>query len=239
MRLNYFVGTVVLASIFFISGCTHFEQISDYENSSSQSVTENPFQNYDQDEQNIIENADTSDNKLGVYKPSIKVMVDDDDWYEKSINVRVNSVNVDETVVSGIDYKDINDIYDGLNTDMTLKDDFVFVQINLSLLCDETMDEVNLSMFKIEFVVDSEPYIAEKSYQSEKLYNDDPHRESIINLTANQEKSINVGFVAPKQILESDDIQFIAAFQGIAVEMGENPYEGAATFNLTSEIVKK
>ena len=222
MRLNYFVGTVVLASIFFISGCTHFEQISDYENSSSQSVTENPFQNYDQDEQNIIENADTSDNKLGVYKPSIKVMVDNDDWYEKSINVRVNSVNVDETVVSGIDYKDINDIYDGLNTDMTLEDDFVFVQINLSLLCDE-----------------SETYIAEKSYQSEKLYNDDPHRESIINLTANQEKSINVGFVAPKQILESDDIQFIAAFQGIAVEMGENPYEGAATFNLTSEIVKK
>lgn len=239
MRVRYFMETVVLASLFLFCGCTSTRDVSRNESDDSITITERPFQNYDQYAQTVIDGTDTSDNALGIYKPSVKIIVDNDNWDEKSINVRVNSVNVEEISISGIDYKEINDIYGGLNDDMTLKEDFVFVMANISLLCDESIDEANLSDFKIEFASNGDPYIAEKSYQSEKLYNDDPHRESIISLDANQEMTIDIGFVTPKQITESDNIQFIAAFQGMAVEKGDNPYEGAATFNLTSEIVNK
>lgn len=238
MRISYFIAAVVLASIVLLSGCMSSEQSSDGESNSSLSITENPFKNDDQSIQYFSESTDASDVVLGVYKPSVKIAADNDDWHEKKVNIRVNSINTEENSIDGIDYKEVRDIYDGLNEDMSLKDDFVFITANVSLLCDESIDEVNLSTFKIEFTYDGESYTSENSYQSEKLYNDDPHRESVINLDANQEKSIDIGFIAPKEILGADNIQFIAAFQSMAVEMGENPYEGAAIFNLTSEIVK-
>lgn len=126
------------------------------------------------------------------------------------VDCTVNSVNVEEGKITSVsDFDRINDWYSALSDDGTLADGYVFVTVEVTLNSPGTIDSLSLSCFWLCYGKSSKNYdFKEPSYLSDSAAPDDVHNAFTVNVTANEDKTVTIGYLMAKSGLE--DAKYIA-----------------------------
>ncbi len=121
------------------------------------------------------------------------------------VDCTVNSVTVEEGKITSVTDTDrINDWYSALSDDGTIADGYVFVTIEVALNSPETIDSLSLSCFWLCYGKSSKNYdFKEPSYISDSAAPDDVHNAMTVNVTANEDKTVTIGYLMAKSGLES------------------------------------
>lgn len=126
------------------------------------------------------------------------------------VDCNVNSVNVEEGKITSVsELGKINDWYSALSDDGTIADGYVFVTVGVTLNSPETIDSLSLSCFWLCYGKSSKNYdFKEPSYISDSAAPDDVHNAMTVNVTANEDKTVTIGYLMAKSGLE--DSKYIA-----------------------------
>ncbi len=126
------------------------------------------------------------------------------------VDCTVNSVSVEEGKITSVsDFDRINDWYSALSDDGTIADGYVFVTVEVTLNSPETIDSLSLSCFWLCYGKSSKNYdFKEPSYISDSAAPDDVHNAMTVNITANENKTVTIGYLMAKSGL--DDAKYIA-----------------------------
>lgn len=126
------------------------------------------------------------------------------------VDCTVNSINVEEGKITSVsDLGRINDWYSALSDDGTLADGYVFVTVEVTLNSPEAIDSLSLSCFWLSYGKSSKNYdFKEPSYISDSAAPDDVHNAMTVNVTANEDKTVTIGYLMAKSGLE--DAKYIA-----------------------------
>ncbi len=126
------------------------------------------------------------------------------------VDCSVNSVSVEEGKITSVsDFDRINDWYSALSDDGTIADGYVFVTVEVTLNSPETIDALSLSCFWLCYGKSSKNYdFKEPSYISDSAAPDDVHNAMTVNITANENKTVTIGYLMAKSGLE--DAKYIA-----------------------------
>lgn len=211
---------LIFSLAFFSVGCQSGSETSD---SSSQNPAVAP-----EDDSNAEQAASQTDQEveLNVTK-QVPETVDENDAVTNYVDFTVKSVSVEQEKITSLDSTAPSRMTgpDAVQEDGTLDSDYVFVSLEITMESAVDVDALNLASCILYYSgeTEDEMMLTKLSYQSDPIDPDDLNSMGITSLTAGEEKNMTIGFLASKDIMDSDSISLYAAFADYGSDTIENP----------------
>lgn len=97
------------------------------------------------------------------------------------------------------------------NEDGTLKPEYAFAEVTVDITSDNRWEEINLTDFKLSFMSLGEYHSAEPRLIDKCVDFNNPHNHSAISLEAKQPKTIMIGYIVKKDVIENIDEAYLNA----------------------------
>ena len=105
------------------------------------------------------------------------------------------------------------------NNDGLLNDNYVFVELTLSITSEKTWEDIRLSSFKLQYVYNGQYGSCEPKFIDNCIDFNDPHKRSAIIIKSDDINEIKIGYIISRQEFENiDDAYLHAQFSTFSID---------------------